>query len=224
MRRVKFVTNHYYHIYNRGTEKRTIFQETKDYRRFLLNLSEFNTDGPVHLASQLVIRKSFNEAKPHKKLVDILCYCLLPNHFHLLIKQLIDNGITQFMHKLNTGYAMFFNKKWNHTGRLFEGTFKAKIIEDDAYILHLSRYIHLNPLELIEPHWKEEGIRDRLRVKEFLEGYHWSSYPTYIEKENSKIVSPGILREMVGRASDYEKFVIEWTERSRDKISSLLID
>lgn len=208
MRSTTFTTDCYYHIYNRGVEKRVIFQDTKDYQRLLLSLEEFNNPEPGHISTRPIY-----EATPRRKLVEILGYCLMPTHYHLLLKQINDTGITQFMHKLGTGYTMFFNKRWSHSGVIFESTFKAKIIENDDYLIHLSRYIHLNPLEIIEPHWKEEGIKDTEKTKKFLAEYRWSSYPFYIKKLNSEIIPIEPIEKILQRVSNYEKFVLNWTEK-----------
>lgn len=209
MRRIVFVTDRYYHIYNRGVEKRTIFQEYSDYQRMLIILDEFNSPDPIHIAAM-----PSNEAKPRKKIVEIICFCLMPNHYHLVLKQIANNGISQFMHKLGTGYTMFFNKKWERSGALFEGPFKAKHIENNEYLLHLSRYIHLNPLNIIEPRWKEEGIKDVTRAKSFLREYAWSSYPVYLKRSaNSKIISAVHTTMVLDDVINYENFVLSWTSK-----------
>ncbi len=92
-------------------------------------------------------------------LVEILCFCLMPNHFYLILKQLIEGGILLFMQKL-AGYVYYFNLKFKRIRSLFQGKFKAIEIDNENYLLHLSRYQHLNPLELIEPDWKEDGIKN----------------------------------------------------------------
>lgn len=222
MRKVKFVTNCYYHIYNRGIEKRDIFLRQKYYQRFFFGLSEFNTNGPIRLSRTQTIKTKLHQDQ--QRLVDIVCYCLMPNHFHAIMKQLVENGITEIMHKLGTGYTMFFNKMNKRTGRLFEAPFKAKIIEHDEYFLHLSRYIHLNPVEFIEPNWKTEGIKDTTKAKEFLRQYKWSSYSTYIGNNKSEIISPNLLGSMIKDIGDYEKFVMKWKARDIDIVKSLAID
>lgn len=206
MRKTIFSTNCYYHIYNRGVEKRAIFQEIRDYERFLLGLEEFNTSDPIHIATL-----PNNEARPRKKLVDIICFCLMPNHYHLIIKQAIDSGVTQFMHKLGTGYAMYFNKRWERKGILFEGKFKAKIIQSDEYLMHLSRYIHLNPLNIIEPHWREKKLSDIIKASKFLKGYRWSSYPIYTKRTTSSIISLENIEKVLQNTGEYEKFTLNYT-------------
>jgi len=115
-------------------------------------------------------------------LVDIGAYCLMPNHFHILLKEKTENGISKFMKKLSTGYSMYFNKRYERTGRLFEGTFKSVHADSDEYLKYLFAYIHLNPIKLINPVWKEEGIRNSVEAKLFLSGYSFSSYLDYTMK------------------------------------------
>ncbi|MDA3792322.1 MAG: transposase, partial [Elusimicrobia bacterium] len=118
--------------------------------------------------------------------VEIVAFALMPNHYHIILKQIADNGISKYMHKLGTGYTMYFNKKNKRSGSLFEGRFKAKAITNDEYLVHLSRYIHLNPVSLKEPDWKDCGINDKNKIKKYLEKYRWSSYCNYINSNNIK--------------------------------------
>lgn len=162
MERPQFVNDEVYHIYNRGVEKRDVFTNEKDYFRFIHCLFEFNDTAPAvnlgfHLSKSL-LKSDFN--RPREMLVDILCYCLMPNHYHLLIKQHMDRGITEFMRKLGTGYTNYFNLKYDRVGSLFQGKFKAVHVSKEAHFLYLPHYIHLNPLDLRMPEWREKRIRD----------------------------------------------------------------
>ena len=226
MRKITFATDCYYHIYNRGVEKRAIFQGNKDYKRFLLGLQEFNTSQPTEIRNIPPTKPEAEppEKEPPEKLVDIVCFCLMPNHYHLIIKQSVSNGITQFMHKLGTGYAMYFNKKWARSGILFEGNFKAKLIETDEYLLHLSRYIHINPRARINPGWKETGIKDTEVVKKFLQEYRWSSYPVYIKKLQSNIISSEDIEKILINVSNYEKFTAAYTANEISEVAPLIIE
>ena len=117
-------------------------------------------------------------------MVEILAFCLMPNHIHLLLKQIKDKGITEFMRKVGTGYAVYFNKKYDRKGHLFQG-FKAVHIKDNTQLQNVFVYIHTNPISLIEPKWKETGIKEPEKVIKFLEeDYRWSSYFDYIGKKN----------------------------------------
>lgn len=214
MRKVELVNGCFYHIYNRGVDKRDIFMNERDHCRFIQYLYEFNNTRSVHVrgATSPTSHKKIGE-----RIVEIICFILIPNHFHFIVRQLIDNGISKFMQKLETGHAMFFNKKYDRTGRLFEGHFKAKLIKTDEYLMHLSRYIHLNCLDLIEPGWKEKGVRDWDRVNKFLESYKWSSYLDYIGKNNfPDIINKGPLNEYFKSSEEYKKYIRIWARKDLD--------
>lgn len=222
MRKIRFVDENIYHIYNRGVEKRKIFLNNKDYFRFIHNLFEFNDEAPaINLYYKKPILKSY-EAKPHnikiyhkrKLLVEILIFCLMPNHFHLLLKQKRENGVSEFMHKLGTGYSMYFNQKYERTGSLFQGTYKAVPISSDAHFIHLPYYIHLNALDLIEPNWRNGEIKNLNKAIKFLENYRWSSYLDYIGKKNfPSVTSRNFLLEFFNGPKEYQKETIKWLKQ-----------
>lgn len=230
MREIEFANNEYYHIYNRGVDKREIFINKNDYIRFLHNLYEFNSQERApefarvskHNAGDSV---SHIEKKPRKKLVNVICFCLMPNHFHLILKQLVDDGISRFMHKLGLGYAMAFNIKYKRSGILFQGKFKAVYIKNETYLTHLSRYIHLNPVELKEKNWREAGIKDWSKANQFLEGYRYSSYFDYIGKKNfPSITNRKLILEIFDNEKKYKKFVREWLIKDLSKIEDILFE
>ena len=140
MRVFPFISGQYYHVYNRGVDKRTVFLRYGHYRRFTATIDTILNTGSA------TIRPHYNQSLALKSKVSIVAYCLMPNHYHFLLKQLTDEGITEFMHKLDTSYTKYINLNVHRTGRLFENTFKAKQIDDDASFLHVARYIHLNPV------------------------------------------------------------------------------
>lgn len=130
----------------------------------------------------------------------------MPNHYHLLIKQLSDNGVVKFMQKLGTGYANYFNKKYERVGPLFQGKYKAVAVENDTHLLYLPCYIHLNPIELIEPGWKNRKIKNWRRATTFLESYRWSSYLDYIGKENfPSVTSREFLIQIIGNQKEHKQ-------------------
>lgn len=229
MRKTVFANNEYYHIYNRGVDKRNIFLDTNDHIRFLHDLYEFNDENPAiqysRLPKDVGDRVSNIEKKPRKKLVDIICFCQMPNHFHLILKQLVENGIPRFMHKLGTGYTNAFNLKVERTGALFQGTFKSVHIENETYLAHLSRYIHLNPVELKEPYWKKEGIKNWKITNQFLKEYRWSSYIDYIGKNNfPSIINRKLLLDIFSNEKEYRKFIEEWLAKNFTTIKDLIIE
>lgn len=141
-RNIQFVPEEFYHVYNRGVDKRNIFNEKKDVQRFLQSMREFNTVEPIGS----LYENSFQLNKPniYKPLVNIICYCLNPNHFHFILQEVEENGISSFMKRLAGGYTWFFNKKYQRNGSLFQGVFKAKHITDNGYLMYASAYVNLN--------------------------------------------------------------------------------
>ena len=214
-RKTAFAPESYFHIYNRGIEKRNIFLNYNDYHRFLILLYLCNNIEPVDLRNLidnkgLTFEEMFNIERK-EILVDIGVYCLLPNHIHILIKPRNEKGVSHFMQKLFTGYTMYFNKKNSRTGRLFESTFKAKLIGGDEYLKYLFAYIHLNPVKLIEPGWKENGIKNFDKTKEFLNNYQWSSYLSYIKQErNDSLLKKDSFPEYFNNVKEFNDFIDEW--------------
>ncbi|MBU4342669.1 MAG: transposase [Candidatus Omnitrophica bacterium] len=227
LRKTQFANDHYYHIYNRGVDKRKIFLENKHYYRFIQGLYEFNDLDVVTNVNW----RLFNYGSPapivkkRKRLVEIICFCLMPSHFHLILKQLVENGISKFMHKLGTGYANYFNEVQDRTGSLFEGRYKSILIEEDRYFVHLSRYIHLNCIGLIEPKWKECGIKDWEKVNKFLERYRWSSYLDYVEKSNMpSLVNTDFILNYFGSKEKYRQFTSGWLHDDINYIKDLTLE
>ena len=211
MERLTFETDKYYHVYNRGVDKRTIFLKERDYLRFASVIYYFNDENfnPENFHYQGL---TLIEGKRRRELVDIVAWCLMPNHYHFLLRQKVDGGITKFMRRVGTGYTMFFNTKYERSGSLFEGPFKARAIDRDDYLLHATRYIHLNPLSLFESGWKEKGVSDKNGAQEFILQYPWSSLPNFLGKRKfSEIIA---LEEFwnifEGRSREYRKFLWEW--------------
>lgn len=141
MRKVPFVEKEFYHIYNRGVDKRKIFSDKNDMGRFFKSMSEFNTIDPIGS----IYEKSFDKKSgTDKPLVKFVAYCLNPNHFHFILEQVADRGIEKFMHRLGTGYTKYFNERNSRSGSLFQGRFKANHIDSNEYLLHVSAYVNLN--------------------------------------------------------------------------------
>jgi putative transposase len=207
MNRVKPANDEVYHIYNRGVEKRNIFGSDRDRFRFIHDLYEFNDRMPAANSyycqpSEVGLRKD----RKRELLVEILAFCLMPNHFHLMLKQVSDDGITEFMRKLGTGYVNYFNIKNKRVGPLFQGKYKAALIQKESYYIILPHYIHLNPLKIIMPNWKEGSIKDLKKAINFLENYRWSSFQDYIGKKNfPSIIDRSFVSEFYGGAKEYKK-------------------
>lgn len=219
-RKFNFSVGEFYHIYNRGTDKREIFKDVGDYQRFIKLLYLLNNKDSVEFSSvtNKLTKKEVFEIKRGPRLVSLGAYCLMPNHFHLLVKEEEENGISIFMLKLLTGYSMYFNKKYKRTGRLFEGTFKATHLDGDDYLKYLYSYIHLNPVKLIDHDWRERGISNITAAKDFLRSYAYSSYiDTFVNSRPERSVLneeafPGYFLE----ENSFEDEINDWLEISRE--------
>lgn len=163
-----------YHIYNRGVDKRQTFMDDKDRLRFVYDLNEFNDTRAGNTARQRFERYAEGELEQRTRhrepLVNLVAFVLMPNHYHLLVRQEIDGGVSEFMKRLGGGYTGYFNIRHERTGALFQGRYKAKDVGDDQYLQHIISYIHANPA----PIWKNRP----------LERYRWSTYPAYLGQKS----------------------------------------
>ncbi len=141
MRKVPFLVGQYYHIYNRGVDKRVVFKDNVDLQRFIQGMDEFNSLEPV---GSLYLNRFKKRDPDNVKLVDFVAYCLNPNHYHFILTPLVENGIERFMQRLGTGFTMFFNERYERNGVLFQGKFKAVHIDSDEYLMYLNVYVNLN--------------------------------------------------------------------------------
>ena len=174
-RKQSFAISEYYHLYNRGVEKRKIFLDKRDYLHFLYLMYVCNT------IKNIKTRDLGNDFDREETIVSIGAYCLMPNHFHILVKEKTNNGISLFMRKLLTAYAMYFNVKYKRTGRLYENTFKSSHVGDDRYLKYLFAYIHLNPAKLIDKNWKEKQTKKVHQLLKFVSMYEFSSLQEYVK-------------------------------------------
>jgi putative transposase len=229
-RNEEFINGEIYHIVIRGIDDNLIFKDRDDYYRGIFSIYEFNTIEPVEIRERRRIRlqlKRFSlqqasggpssaEATEgiidkREKLVEILAFCFMPNHLHLLLRQIKDGGVTKFMSKLGTGYGGYFNRKYNRKGHVFQNRFLAVHIKDDDQLKTVFVYIHTNPISLIEPGWKEKGIEDPEAVIKFLENYKWSSYPDYIGKKNfPSVTDRDFILEIMERTESCKNLVEDW--------------
>lgn len=202
-RKIILSTNEIYHVYNRGVEKRPIFLIRKDYLRFIASVDYYRfADCPVkfsHFKTLSVEERNNimnNLDKKSKRLVDINTFCLMPNHIHFLLKQLSDNGISKFMAKVTSGFSHYFNVRHERVGHLFQGNFGAVRIEDDNQFIHVSRYIHLNP------------VSSCLIKLEDIDSYEFSSFPEYV-KEKAGFCNTKEIFSYFKNIDDYKKFVYD---------------
>ncbi|OGE32306.1 hypothetical protein A3D83_02675 [Candidatus Daviesbacteria bacterium RIFCSPHIGHO2_02_FULL_41_10] len=193
-RTIPLVSGEFYHIYNRGLEKQDIFINQRNYLQFIKTLFYYQIQDPKPKFSTYRQSKTF-PIDSSKKIVEIICYCLMPNHFHLLIKQVQDGGVSEFMRRFIHSYTKYRNVKYNRQGPVFQGIFKAVRIETDEQLVHVSRYIHLNPLV-------------SLLVKD-LKLYPWSSYLEYIGMRDNPAVKKDEILSFFKSPKDYEKFILD---------------
>lgn len=194
-RKLSFAPGEFYHVYNRGVDKRFIFLDKADYRRFIRLLFFCNSSMMVNMRDvgrQIIKGATFADflMMRGETLADIGAFCLMPNHFHLLLHEKTEGGITLFLKKLCTAYSMYFNAKYGRTGRLFERVFLAEHADHDQYLKYLFSYIHLNPVKLIDSKWKENGLKNIDSTRYFVEEYEFSSYRNYLgEPESEEILN-----------------------------------
>ena len=194
--RVPIEIDEWYHCYNRGVDKRRIFQTPRDYEKFLISV--YLALGSKPLRRSNVKCNFLHEVLERvdiggERLVDIGAYVLMPNHFHMLLKEREEGSIALYMQRILTSYTMYFNKKNDRSGALLAGTFKSKHVSDDDYLKHVVSYIHLNPVELYAPEWKR-GKGDTRAVEDYLNTYRYSSLHAFKDEKHPtrKILSDAI--------------------------------
>ena len=231
MQKPQFVKEYIYHIYNRGVEKRKTFLDDADRLRFIHDLFEMNDEAPAGNVLYYFDPQSMEvqpqyipqERKPRKLLVEILAFVLMPNHFHLLLRQKKEKGIIRFMQKFGTAYTMYFNKKYTRVGGLFQGRYKAVIVQEQAHFTYIPFYIHANPVELMigKSIYGGSTSIDWKKVMRFLEEYRWSSFPDYIGRKNfPSLTSRDFLSDYFGGAQairkDMQKLLQDRENTSKD--------
>ncbi len=209
-RKFNFSIGEFYHVYNRGTDKRIIFLDKSDYERFTKLLYLCNSNKSI-VFRDIPIGLTY-EHQREETIVDIGAYCLMPNHFHILLHEKIEGGISLFMQKLSTAYTMYFNTKYERFGALLAGTFKATHADTDEYLKYLLSYIHLNPVKIIDSQWKENGISNRKKAEKYLAGYPYSSYLDYMgnERDEGKILSKDAFPKYFSGFKEFKQFTNEW--------------
>jgi putative transposase len=189
-----------YHALNRGVDKRVIFQDSQDYARFVHDMFVFNRRAEANNTARRPmvdlrsrpsgntedVYETFSEEHASEKLVDIHGWCLMPNHYHLLLSEKCDGGMTRFLRRLNIGYAKYFNKKYDRSGALVQGRTKKILVAQDAHFLHILNYIHLNPLDLQTDTntWRSGKVLKNEDITHILDTYKWSSYCDYNNTKN----------------------------------------
>ncbi len=227
-----YIAGGFYHVYNRGVEKRNIFLNKQDYQMFLfylksyllpkekiINEIEARKDLTIEEKAQKILEVS--QLRNYHDTIELFCFCLMPNHYHLLLRQKEKKDIEIFMRSLNTRYGKYFNQKYNRVGHLFQGRYKATLIDKEEYFLHLSRYIHLNPKILLDG--------------KPLVNYRWSSYPIYInnwqvdwlKKDSLLAYFKSFKKTKENNIYSYQSFVEGYKELRREEANlykKLMID
>jgi putative transposase len=204
IRAVNFANDEYYHLYNRGNSKMEIYHDEQDYLYFKNLLLIMNME------QRFKTRFVSDERIKGDSLVSIGAYCLMPNHFHILVRQEKENGISLFMQKVSTAYVMYYNKKYKRTGSLFEGKFKSKYAGIDTYLKYLFSYIHLNPLKIIEPDWKTKiKFAGDFRGYDFIARYPYSSAGEYLAS-NYEIVERFSFPDYFPTKIDFKNDLFSW--------------
>jgi putative transposase len=217
----------HYHVFNRGAHKQAIFTSEEDYDRFQILLYLLNTKLPVVMKDIIPnyqgrsLANVFIEEPSDRSLVDILGYALMPNHFHLILRQRAENGISRFMKKLCTAYSMYFNVQHEHSGVVFQGRYKANHIDNEPYFRYIFAYVHLNPFDLMQSDWKDVGIRNRALARSFLCNYRHSSLCDYIGaniRPEYAILSRESVPDFLKTQNDVEE-LLKWqsTELTKDR-------
>lgn len=233
IRKEKFVAGEYYHIYNRTVFKIPEFKDNGNAKKlaqnFLLANSTKSSQAFDYLRSNKTstVERALEIAKQGEKLTEILCYSIMPNHYHLLLRESKEGGITDFIRRCNTSIAKYINTKTERAGPLFESNFKSKHIDSNNYLLHLSVYIHLNPLDFLDgEQWRENKLKDWKKKKARLLGYKWTSLKHYLmENFNDPIISgEEIILSQFNNKGDYENFLQEWSVENFNSISGVIIE
>lgn len=228
-RKEEFANGEIYHVILRAIDGNLIFKDIDDYYRGIFSIYEFNNAKPVDIWRRRQQRKKEKKVEAlegpafqiseRDVLVDVLAFCFMPNHIHLLLRQTKDGGITKFMSKVGTGYAVYFNKKYKRKGYVFQNRFKSVYIKDDNQFMIVVAYIFTNPVALIESGWKENGIRNHSveEVVNFLENYKWSGYQDCIGVKNfSSVTQRDFLSKMMGGEQGCKDSVINWITHKKD--------
>lgn len=202
MRKTIFVKDEFYHVFNRGIECRPTFTSKREYDRAILTANFYRFQHPpLRLSKALLLKSEERESfflklkKEGKAMVEIVSFCLMPNHFHFLLKQCLENGLPKFLSNFTNSYTRYFDTKHKRIGPLFQGTFKAVHIETEEQQIHVSRYIHINPVSSFVIKEKE------------LDSYPWSSLPEFLGEEKEEICNKEIILSHFSSKEKYLRFI-----------------
>lgn len=209
-RTIPLVSGEYYHIFNRGINKQQVFLDARDYKRAVEAMRFYIANQPVKLSrffslSNLERQKLLEKIeKEDNSLVKLICFCLMPNHFHFLLRQTKNFGISKFMSNFQNSYTRYFNTRYEKIGPIFQGQFKAVRVEDDKQLIHLSRYIHLNP-------YSSFIVKNLNKLVD----YPWSSFPEYLSDVNNEICDKEVILSSFQDKNKYKMFVFDNADYQR---------
>jgi len=234
----EFINGEIYHVVLRRIGNELLFKDIDDYYRGIFYIYECNTTKTITIRERRRARAKMKKAqsdrgrtpaktieRPEKiqerrdLLVEVLAFCLMPNHIHLLVRQLQDGGISKFIQKIASGYAAYFKKKYDikHKGYFFQGRFNAVHIKTDDQLKAVFVYIHTNPAALVEPGWKEKGIKDPDKVIKLLEDYKWSSYQDYLGQKNfPSVTERDFMLKVMGGKEGCREWVEGWINYKKE--------
>jgi len=236
-----FTTNEFYHIFDRGVDKRKIFLDNRDYIRFIHDLYEFNDINPApefsrcyreekgeekaknvgsrvsHIVPHIKPEEDMRQRRSRVELVKVHGFVLMPNHHHLVLEQIKEGGVSLFMRKLHAGYTNAFNLRYKRKGHLFQGPFKSIHVENDIHLGFLICYLHSNPLDLWKINWKKNKLTDSETkgALKFLEKYRWSSHPDYLGLKN--------FPSLINKALISKEFLLEFFD-GREGYKDFFVD
>lgn len=206
MRALAIQENHYYHVYNRGNAKQVLFRDNADYTRFLYSILYLQS--PVSLPQVNRRTSAFKKFGTFKvsdadlkeiissRFVNLCAFCIMPNHFHLIVQSITDDGLARYMHKLSSAYANYFNKRYDNSGHVFQGSYKVKLINSDRQLIYTSAYIHKNPHDL--SNWKGGESR-----------YPWSSFQDYLQNRWGELICTDVIKNTFNSGDEYQAYVNE---------------
>ena len=209
LRKTPFALDEYYHLYSRGVDKRKIFLDAEDEKRFIRLLFICNGERPIIYKE--IKSLSLSSIKKGDSILAIGAFCIMPNHFHILAKEVKEGGISKFMRKLLTAYSSYFNKKYARTGTLLGSRFKSAHLDTDEYLKYMFSYIHLNPIKILDSEWHINGV-DRQQAEAFLSRYKGSSYPDYSGqgREESLILNKLAFPEYFVDSEEFKSNIFDW--------------
>jgi len=229
MRAEKLVTGEIYHICNRSTEGIPIFQQKVDALRFLETLLLSNTTDAMTIRSVARTPEQHRNRRKSKPLVEIYALVLMPNHFHICARQLVENGISLWIQRACNSHARFYNLKNERKGTLFMGRFNAILVEKDEQLFHLFVYIHANPLDLIMLQWRTGNLRSWQKADKYLRAYPWSSYNLFIGERDvhptiRKLIFTRFPRQIISSWGGLARGIREWSQRDYEESKKLFLE